>query len=269
MDTIKLGSGRKREDFQYAKQIQKHLNSIVEEGDKKMTTVNSKAEADSWPHQCRYYKPCEELVQNPSHNYGHFKRVHPWTDEERDFLIKLFEKCPTSKNVYILSVLYGRSENELKSFFKTQVARIPKWGKKTDEIASIHEMLQQDIKRLRSENKIKVEEISTEVPVQLELDPIPSKVEEIQSQNYLIPPDKTGSPTFYKNLVDALFEKHKTWVEREDHLKNRVIELDNTIIELRNKIAELTAELEEPVEDMQVEEITEYNEQINQIYQGF
>lgn len=262
MDNIKLGSGRKREDFQYAKQIQKHLNSIVKEGEKKMTTINSKAEADSWPHQCRYYKSCEELVQNPSHNYGHFKRVHPWTDEERDFLIKLFEKCPTSKNVYILSVLYGRSENELKSFFKTQVARIPKWGKKTDEIASIHEMLQQDIKRLRSENKTKVVEISTEVPMQLTLDPIPSKVEEIQSQNYLTPPDKTGSPTFYKNLVDALFEKHKTWVERENHLKNRIIELENTITELRNK-------LEETMNETQVEEMAEYNEQITQIYQGF
>ena len=62
--------------------------------------------------------------------------------------------------------------------------------------------------------------------------------------------------------MDALFEKHKTWVERENHLKNRIIELENTITELRNK-------LEETMNETQVEEMAEYNEQITQIYQGF
>ena len=109
---------------------------------------------------------------------------------------------------------------------------------------------------------------------------IPSSTVEIQSQNYLIPPpvqpDKAGSKEFYKNLVDAFFEKHEAWREREAHLKNRVQELENTIAaealisaftisELKNKLVE---KIEETV--ISDEEEAECNEQINKIRQpGF
>ena len=122
MTEIKLGTRRKRNhDYQYVREIKNHLNSIVNpEGRENMVNFAKagKSGADPWPHQCRYYKPCKEIVNNWTHNYAHFKRVHPWTDNEREYLLTLFEESPNSKNVYILSFLYGRSESELKEFFK-------------------------------------------------------------------------------------------------------------------------------------------------------
>ena len=110
MDNIKLGSGRRtKQDFQYYKQVKSHLNEIEGKRSKSMITV-AKSAVDPFPHQCRYYKPCQAIVNNPSSNYGHFKRVHPWTEDEQEFLLTLFEESPNSKNVYMLSALYGRSE---------------------------------------------------------------------------------------------------------------------------------------------------------------
>ena len=89
-------------------------------------------------------------------------------------------------------------------------------------------------------------------------------VEEIQTEDYLIPPDSIGSKDFYKNMVDALFEKHKYWVDEAQRLKNRIQVLDNRIIELQNKLAETmdnTALTEE--------EIAEINEQVQQIHKDF
>ena len=272
MDQIKLGSGRKKQDFQYAREVQKHLNSIAgKEGTKSMVNypAESKSNADAWPHQCRYYKSCTEIVQNPTQNYGHFKRIHPWTDDEKYFLLKLFEESPTGKTVYMLSILYGRSESELKLFFKSQHPNIPKWGKKTVEVGEVQQLLQTQMTTIRSNNKIKVsqtkesdaEEITWD-EVEIISEPIPTNVTTIQAQNYLLPPDQLGSGDFYKNLVDALFEKHKSWVSREEHLKNKVIELENKIDELKIKLIESFSETK-------IEDVAEYNEQINQIYQGF
>ena len=294
MTEIKLGSGRRQKyDYQYIKQIKSHLNSIVNpEGRENMVNF-SKSVADPWPHQCRYYKPCKEIVNNWTHNYAHFKRVHPWTDNEREYLLTLFEESPNSKNVYILSFLYGRSESELKTFFQTHVKHIPKWGRKAKEVDAIHDTINSQLQDLRLKHRTKIEtevidkrmdtfwEHVGELPTttytpagtgdaQYQIyESIPSSVVEIQSQNYLIPPpaqpDKVGSKEFYKNLVDAFFEKHKAWLERETHLKNRVRELENTISELKNKLAE---KIEETV--ISDEEEAEYTEQINQIRQpGF
>ena len=97
---------------------------------------------------------------------------------------------------------------------------------------------------------------------------IPNNIVEIQSQNYLIPPpatpDKVGSKEFYKSLVDALFEKHEAWIERETHLKNRVQELENTISDLK---CELSKKIDESM--ISDEEEAEYNEKINKIHLGF
>ena len=294
MTEIKLGSGRRQKyDYQYIKQIKSHLNSIVNpEGRENMVNF-SKSVADPWPHQCRYYKPCKEIVNNWTHNYAHFKRVHPWTDNEREYLLTLFEESPNSKNVYILSFLYGRSESELKTFFQTHVKHIPKWGRKAKEVDDIHDTINSQLQDLRLKHRTKIETevidkrmdtfwehvgelpTTTYTPAGTEdaqyqiYESIPKSVVEIQSQNYLIPPpaqlDKVGSKEFYKNLVDAFFEKHKAWLERETHLKNRVRELENTISELKNKLAE---KIEETV--ISDEEEAEYTEQINQIRQpGF
>ena len=289
MTEIKLGSRRKRNhDYQYVREIKNHLNSIVNpEGRENMVvfSISSKSGADPWPHQCRYYKPCKEIVNNFTHNYKHFKRVHPWTDDEREYLLKLFEESPNSKNVYILSFLYGRSESELKSFFQTHTKHIPKWGRKAKEVNTVHDTIYTGIKGLRLEHRTKIEKEVDDrrmtsyweketAPPKYEL--IPSGTVEIQSQNYLIPPittwsptpvqpDKAGSKEFYKNLVDAFFEKHEAWLERESHLKNRVQELENTISELKNKLME---KIEETV--ISDEEEAECNEQINKIRQpGF
>ena len=278
MSDIKLGSGRKQKyDYQYTKQLKNHLNSIINpEGRENMVNF-SKSEADPWPHQCRYYKPCNEIVNNFTHNYKHFKRVHPWTDDEREYLLKLFEESPNSKNVYILSFLYGRSESELKSFFQTHTKHIPKWGRKAKEVNTVHDTIYTGIKGLRLEHRTKIEkevddrrmdsfwEKETEPP-KYEL--IPNNIVEIQSQNYLIPPpatpDKVGSKEFYKSLVDALFEKHEAWIERETHLKNRVQELENTISDLK---CELSKKIDESM--ISDEEEAEYNEKINKIHLGF
>ena len=142
--------------------------------------------------------------------------------------------------MYVLSVLYGRSEGELKTLFKQQVGNIPKWSKKNQEIADVHQMLQTQISTLRTTNKT----VSQKEEEQLELviDPIPSEVTIIQEQDYIahnpISPDPVGSHNFYKNLVDALFVKHKTWVAREEHLKNRILELEDNLTELRNRLEE-------------------------------
>ena len=281
MTEIKLGSRRKlNHDYQYVREIKNHLNSIVNpEGRENMVdfSKSSKSEADPWPHQCRYYKPCNEIVNNFTHNYKHFKRVHPWTDDEREYLLKLFEESPNSKNVYILSFLYGRSESELKSFFQTHTKHIPKWGRKAKEVNTVHDTIYTGIKGLRLEHRTKIEkevddrrmdsfwEKETEPP-KYEL--IPNNIVEIQSQNYLIPPpatpDKVGSKEFYKSLVDALFEKHEAWIERETHLKNRVQELENTISDLK---CELSKKIDEIV--ISDEEEAEYNEKINKIHLGF
>ena len=294
MTEIKLGSGRKQKyDYQYTKQLKNHLNSIVNPEGKKNMVNFSKSVADPWPHQCRYYIPCKEIVNNWTHNYGHFKRVHPWTDKEREYLLTLFEESPNSKNVYILSFLYGRSESELKTFFYTHTKHIPKWGKKTKEVDAVHDTINSQIQDLRLKHRTEIETevidrrmdtfweqelptttynpsgTSNEDAQYLIYEPIPKSVEGIQSQNYLIPPlvqpDKAGSKEFYKNLVDAFFEKHKAWLERETHLKNKVRELENTISELKIK---LLVEIEETV--ISDEEEAEYNEQINKISQpGF
>ena len=252
-------------------------------------STSGKSEADPWPHQCRYYKPCKEIVNNFTHNYKHFKRVHPWTDDEREYLRKLFEESANSKNVYILSFLYGRSESELKNFFQTFTKHIPKWGRKAKEVTVVHERINSQMQELRLEHRTKIEKEIHDRPMNLywekEMEPpkfelIPSSTVEIQSQNYLIPPpvqpDKAGSKEFYKNLVDAFFEKHEAWREREAHLKNRVQELENTIAaealisaftisELKNKLVE---KIEETV--ISDEEEAECNEQINKIRQpGF
>lgn len=281
MTEIKLGSRRKlNHDYQYVREIKNHLNSIVNpKGRENMVdfSKSSKSEADPWPHQCRYYKPCNEIVNNFTHNYKHFKRVHPWTDDEREYLLKLFEESPNSKNVYILSFLYGRSESELKSFFQTHTKHIPKWGRKAKEVNTVHDTIYTGIKGLRLEHRTKIEkevddrrmdsfwEKETEPP-KFEL--IPNSTVEIQSQNYLIPPpttpDKVGSKEFYKSLVDALFEKHEAWLERESHLKNRVQELENTISDLK---CELSKKIDEIV--ISDEEEAEYNEKINKIHLGF
>ena len=279
MTEIKLGSRRKLErDYQYVKQIRNHLNSIINPEGKENMVDFSKSVADPWPHQCRYYKPCKEIVNNFTHNYAHFKRVHPWTDNEREYLLKLFEESPNSKNVYILSFLYGRSESELKEFFLRHTKHIPKWGIKAKEVDAVHETINSQMQELRLKHRTKIEKEVDDrrmasyweketAPPKYEL--IPSGTVEIQSQNYLIPPpvqpDKAGSKEFYKNLVDAFFEKHEAWLERESHLKNRVQELENTISELKNKLME---KIEETV--ISDEEEAEYNEQINKIRQpGF
>ena len=279
MTEIKLGSRRKLErDYQYVKQIRNHLNSIINPEGKENMVDFSKSVADPWPHQCRYYKPCKEIVNNFTHNYAHFKRVHPWTDNEREYLLKLFEESPNSKNVYILSFLYGRSESELKEFFLKHTKHIPKWGIKAKEVDAVHETINSQMQELRLKHRTKIEKEVDDrrmasyweketAPPKYEL--IPSGTVEIQSQNYLIPPpvqpDKAGSKEFYKNLVDAFFEKHEAWLERESHLKNRVQELENTISELKNKLVE---KIEETV--ISDEEEAEYNEQINKIRQpGF
>jgi len=93
---IKLGSRRKlNHDYQYVREIKNHLNSIVNPEGRENMVDFSKSVADPWPHQCRYYKPCKEIVNNFTHNYAHFKRVHPWTDSEREYLLKLFEESRT------------------------------------------------------------------------------------------------------------------------------------------------------------------------------
>jgi len=279
MTEIKLGSRRKlNHDYQYVREIKNHLNSIVNPEGRENMVDFSKSVADPWPHQCRYYKPCKEIVNNFTHNYAHFKRVHPWTDSEREYLLKLFEESPNSKNVYILSFLYGRSESELKEFFLKHTKHIPKWGIKAKEVDAVHETINSQMQELRLKHRTKIEKEVDDrrmtsyweketAPPKYEL--IPSGTVEIQSQNYLIPPpvqpDKAGSKEFYKNLVDAFFEKHEAWLERESHLKNRVQELENTISELKNKLME---KLEETV--ISDEEEAECNEQINKIRQpGF
>ena len=279
MTEIKLGSKRKLgHDYQYVKQIRNHLNSIINPEGKENMVNFSKSVADPWPHQCRYYKPCKEIVNNFTHNYAHFKRVHPWTDNEREYLLKLFEESPNSKSVYILSFLYGRSESELKTFFQTHVKHIPKWGRKAKEVNAINDEIYTGLQDLRLKHRTGIEKEVDDrrmasyweketAPPKYEL--IPSGTVEIQSQNYLIPPpvqpDKAGSKEFYKNLVDAFFEKHEAWLERESHLKNRVQELENTISELKNKLVE---KIEETV--ISDEEEAECNEQINKIRQpGF
>ena len=295
MNEIKLGSGRKsKQDYQFIRQVESHLQSIIKpEGWESMVTF-SKVGADPWPHQCRYYRPCPEIVNNFTHNYGHFKRVHPWTDAEREFLLQLFEESPNSKNVYILSFLYGRSESELKNFFHTHIKHIPKWGRKVKEVDAVHEMIGSQMQDLRTTNRVRLKSKELEKnmtsfwdadaePPKYELlptndksytylsgEPVPTAEiqSEIQSQNYLIPtptiPDKIGSKEFYKNLVDAFFKKHEAWLERESHLKNRVKELETTISELKNK---LTEKMDETV--LSEEQEAEYTEQMNSIHQDF
>ena len=278
MNEIKLGSGRKNKyDYQFVKQVESHLQAIIKpEGWESMVTF-SKVGADPWPHQCRYFKPCPEIVNNFTHNYGHFKRVHPWTDAEREFLLQLFEESPNSKNVYIISFLYGRSETELKNFFLTHVKHIPKWGRKVKEVDAVHEMIGSQLQDIRLNNRVRLEAKEQDKSMisfwdadaelhKYEL--IPNRIVEIQSQNFLIPPpatpDKLGAKEFYKSLVDAFFDKHKAWIERESHLKNRVQELENTISELKNKLLE---KIEEP--DISEEQEAEYTEQMNTIRQDF
>jgi len=276
VDNIKLGSGRRtKQDFQYYKQVISHLNEIEGKRSKSMIKV-AKSDVDKFPHQCRYYKPCKEIVHNPSYNYGHFKRVHPWTEDEQEFLLTLFEESPNSKNVYILSALYGRSEEELRDFFKSQSKHIPKWSKKEKEVADVHELINTQMQTIRTNNRVRL--VKSEQDKQMDdywdkdndpavalLNPFPINTEIIQTQNYLIPPDPIGSKDFYKNMVDALLDKHKYWVDREVHLKNRIQELDNQIIELKNKLEETISEPK-----LTPEQIAEYEEQINQIHhQGF
>ena len=275
MDNIKLGSGRRtKQDFQYYKQVKSHLNEIEGKRSKSMITV-AKSAVDPFPHQCRYYKPCQELVNNPSSNYGHFKRVHPWTEDEREFLLTLFEESPNSKNIYMLSALYGRSDEELRDFFKSENKRIPKWGKKEKEVADVHELINTQMQTIRTNNRVRLAKAeqdkqiddywdrSDDASLSL-LNPFPINVEIIQAQNYLIPPDPIGSKDFYKNTVDALLAKHKYWVAEEQRLKNRIQELDNQIIELKKKLEEKMNETE-----LSTEEVAEYSEQLNQIYQEF
>ena len=290
MDKIILGPSRRtRQDFQYYRQIKSHLNEIEGKRSKSMIKI-AKAEVDPFPHQCRYYKPCQEIVNNPSYNYGHFKRVHPWTEDEQEFLLALFEESPNSKNVYILSALYGRSEDELRSFFKSQEKRIPKWSKKEKEIEDVHELINNQIQTLRTNNRVRLakeavdkkidnywEREATQVglftiePASVEteaftglINPFPTNIKDIQSQDYLNPPNPIGSKDFYKNIVDALLEKHKYWIDEAQRLKNRILVLDAQIIELKNKLEE---KMDEP--ELSTEELAEYNEQLNQIYQGF
>jgi len=280
VDNIKLGSGRRtKQDFQYYKQVKSHLNEIEGKRSKSMITV-AKSAVDPFPHQCRYYKPCQAIVNNPSSNYGHFKRVHPWTEDEREFLLTLFEESPNSKNVYMLSALYGRSDEELRDFFKFENKKIPKWGKKEKEVADVHELINTQMQTIRTNNRVRLAKAeqdkqiddywdrSDDVSLSL-LNPfptitsIPVNVETIQAQNYLNPPHPIGSKDFYKNIVDALLEKHQYWVTESQRLKNRIQELDNQINELKNKLAEKIDEIE-----LSTEEVAEYNEQLNQIYQG-
>ena len=203
MTEIKLGPRRKlNHDYQYVREIKNHLNSIVHPEGRENMVDFSKSVADPWPHQCRYYKPCKEIVNNFTHNYAHFKRVHPWTDNEREYLLTLFEESPDSKNVYILSFLYGRSESELKEFFKahTYQNHIPKWGRKAKEVDAIHDTINSQLQDLRLKHRTEIEtevddkrmdsfwEKETEPP-KFEL--IPNSTVEIQSQNYLIPPPAT------------------------------------------------------------------------------
>jgi len=275
VDKIKLGSGRRtKQDFQYYRQVKSHLNEIEGKRSKSMITV-AKSAVDPFPHQCRYYKPCQEIVNNPSSNYGHFKRVHPWTEDEQEFMLTLFEESPNSKNVYMLSALYGRSDEELRNFFKSQDKKIPKWSKKEKEIADIHELINNQIQTIRTDNRVRLAKAEQDKqiddywdkendPLVALLNPFPINVETIQAQNYLIPPDSIGSKDFYKNMVDALLAKHKYWIAEEQRLKNRIQELDNQISEIKNKLAEKMDETE-----LSTEEVAEYSEQLNQIYQGF
>lgn len=270
MADIKLGSGRI--DFQYYRQIKSHLEEI--EGKRSISMIKvAKSTVDPFPHQCRYYKPCKELVHNPSYNYGHFKRVHPWTENEQEFLLTLFEESPNSKNIYMLSALYGRSEEELRSFFKEQNKRIPRWGKKEKEIEDVHELINEQLQDIRTNNRIRLTKDEQNKQIDdywddtnhLLLNPFPINVEEIQSQNYLIPPDPIGSKNFYKNIVDALLEKHKVWVTESQRLKNRIQELDSQISELKNKLTE-----EMDTTNLTEEQVAEFNEQVQQIYnKGF
>lgn len=272
MDNIKLGSGRKtKQDFEYYRQIKSHLNEIEGKRSESMIKV-AKSAVDSFPHQCRYYKPCEEIVINSSHNYGHFKRVHPWTEDEQEFILTLFEESPNSKNIYMLSALYGRSEKELRNFFKAKNKRIPKWGRKEKEVADVHELINEQIQNIRTNNRIRLAKVEQDKQMDAHwdntddqlLNPFPINVEIIQAQNYLIPPDPIGSKDFYKNIVDALLEKHKYWVTETQRLKNRIQELDNQVSELKNKLTETMDDTA-----LTEEEVAEYKEQVQEIYKEF
>ena len=265
-------SGRKpRYDFQYSKQVKSHLDEIEGKRSESMITV-AKADVDKFPHQCRYYKPCNEIVNNPQNNYNHFKQVHPWTDDERAFLLTLFDESPNNKNVYILSALYGRSEEALCAVFKAQNRRIPRWSHKEKEIADVHELINNDIQTLRADNRVRVSKAEQDKQIDAYLDkdneasvallnPFPISVETIQTQDYLNPPHPIGSRNFYKHIVDALLEKHKYWTAEEQRLKNRIQELDNQNSELKNKLAEKMDET--PLSE---DDDVEHWEQLNQIY---
>ena len=185
---------------------------------------------------------------------------------------------------------YKQIKNHLDDFFKSQNKKIPKWGKREKEIAEVHDIINNQMQDVRTNNRVRlelaqrdtymdtywqeetqvglftVEPASTEAFSGL-INPFPVNTKEIQSQNYLTeinPPDAIGSKDFYKNIVDALFEKHKYWVDEAQRLKNRILVLDTQIIELKNKLEE---KMNEP--DLSDEEVAEYNEQLNQIYKGF
>ena len=148
-------------------------------------------------------------------------------------------------------------------------------SKKEKEVADIHELINNQIQTIRTDNRVRLAKAEQDKqiddywdkdndPSLFLLNPFPVNVETIQAQDYLNPPHPIGSKDFYKHIVDAILEKHKYWTTEEQRLKNRIQELDNQISELKNKLAEKMDETE-----LSTEEVAEYNEQLNQIYQGF
>ena len=222
-DKIRLGEQRRpSKDFQQDRLNRSHERSMM--GTQEITQNNygsgntvkpwHKESSDPFPHQCRFYKGCEELITNPMHNLAHFGECHPLTISEKAFYFKVYLQSKTGKQLYELSILFGRSLDQVKEIIcdllgVKQLSEDPefkRWSHRAKEIEPTNERIRYNRAEIKYEYKQWMDNIENPsvdtVEEQLEFTlvdrnnaplinnyySIPQDIEEIQSQNYLSRP---------------------------------------------------------------------------------
>ena len=222
-----------------------------------------KESADPFPHQCRYYRGCQQSVlENRVDNKVHFDNAHPLTLDEEHFYLTIYRQSQGGKTVHELSILFGRSEDTIKQVLsKNGILSTPKWTKRGQEIEALHQ-------KIKVNRAAIVHDYTQLVEQHTFLDvgnnfPIPTDVESIQKQNYL-----TGEHDNAHTAVQQLLEQYgylKDWKveaeEREQEYKDRIESLQNYAVKLDKLLLQFTTDYNALIhgEEMTSQEIDEEN----------
>ena len=245
-DKIKLGEQSKvRRDYQQSRLNRNHEKAMSETtvgqknyGSNRPIKSHHKEHADPFPHNCRYYKGCDEQIEHSNQNKPHFDRVHPLTHEEEHLYATVYNsqevaEYPGSKRIHELSILFGRSEDTIKNIlFKNGIINMSRWAKRDKEIKEFHEYISNNRNSIVYLYKKLAETAKEPDPV---LDYYPTNVNNIQSQDYI----SGQSDDIIENQIRTIVKSTEDLLVQHHELRKWKLDAEVKIAEQRQQISTL------------------------------